>query len=127
MKNRRSINYGPDCTIDEALDLIDEIRECEYTTIKRIELDSDFHYLNILVSIDTSFSDELDDDEIDYYCSIFKLDYDKMKELIINNIIWTITSSNIGYVTSITQYIILFNHREYWLEELLINEIYKQV
>lgn len=123
-----NIKYNTEGYLDEILRLLDEVIECEFTTIKEINLHSQKTTdIIIRVSIDLNFIDEVDDEVIRDYAEKFNVSFNDMRTIIRNNIIWTVESDNIGYLTSISNYIEFLNNGEYWLDELLINEIYKQI
>ena len=79
------------------------------------------------MSIDLNFIDEVDEEVIMDYAEKFNVSFNDMRTIIRNNIIWTIESDNINHLTSISNYIEFLNNGGYWLDELLINEIYKQI
>lgn len=123
-----NVKYNTEGYLDEILRLLDEVIECEFTTIKEINLHSQKTTdIIIRVSIDLNFIDEVDEEVIMDYAEKFNVSFNDMRTIIRNNIIWTIESDNISHLTSISNYIEFLNNGEYWLDELLINEIYKQI
>lgn len=123
-----NVKYNTEGYLDEILRLLDEVIECEFTTIKEINLHSQKTTdIIIRVSIDLNFIEEVDEEVIMDYAEKFNVSFNDMRTIIRNNIIWTIESDNISHLTSISNYIEFLNNGEYWLDELLINEIYKQI
>lgn len=123
-----NVKYNTGGYLDEILRLLDEVIECEFTTIKEINLHSQKTTdIIIRVSIDLNFIDEVDEEVIMDYAEKFNVSFNDMRTIIRNNIIWTIESDNINHLTSISNYIEFLNNGGYWLDELLINEIYKQI
>lgn len=123
-----NVKYNTEGYLDEILRLLDEVIECEFTTIKEINLHSQKTTdIIIRVSIDLNFIDEVDEEVIMDYAEKFNVSFNDMRTIIRNNIIWTIESDNINHLTSISNYIEFLNNGKYWLDELLINEIYKQI